>query len=130
MIVGITGTRHGCTLDQLYRLTDRLKSLGATELHHGDCCGADSQAHDIARRLELLIVGHPPIDDKLRAFRKCDIMREPKDYLIRNRDIVNESDFLIALPFQNNNVARGSGTWYTIRYARKVNCPLQIIAPE
>ena len=38
----------------------------------------------------------------------------------RNKDIVNSCDILIACPENDKEVIR-SGTWSTIRYAKKIN---------
>ena len=49
---------------------------------------------------------------------------KPQDYLVRNMNIVNQSDVLIAAPKEEVEVLR-SGTWSTIRKAR--NKGLQVI---
>jgi hypothetical protein len=128
MKVGITGTRLGISIKAIHKLEDTLIELQATELHHGDCCGADSQAHDVAKRLDIRVVGHPPLKAELRAFRKFDEERPAKDYLVRNRDIVNEVEHLIALP--DGPERTRSGTWSTVRYARKLGKPVTTIAGE
>jgi len=53
----------------------------------------------------------------------------PKEPLARNRDIVNMSDILIAAPGEKAEVLR-SGTWATIRYARKMSRKLLVIYPK
>lgn len=116
MKIGMTGTRHGATESQLSWFRQSLLMLDATELHHGDCVGADAQAHQIARDLGLRVVGHPPIKEELRAFCECDELREPDDYLVRNRHIVQETEILLALPQGPEEVR--SGTWSTVRYAQ------------
>ena len=102
--------------------------LDRDELHHGDCIGADSDAHDIAESLGLNIVIHPPSDPKKRAFRTGKVLPE-KYYLIRNKDIVNQSDHLIATPGGYSEEPRG-GTWFTIRFARQQGVDLTIIYPD
>lgn len=129
MKVGITGTRKGATGPQLGNLIETLRDIDATELHHGDCIGVDSEAHAIARGLGLKIVLHPPTIDDQRAGCSGDEEREPKPYLVRNHDIVNETDLLIALPGELMEQRRGSGTWATVRYARKLRRPVLIITP-
>lgn len=129
MKIGVTGTRHGATLAQVFELDRQLILMNATELHHGDCCGADSQAHDAAKRQGIRVIGHPPIESSLRAFRKFDEERPMKDYIARNHDIVDEVDILIALPDSENERLR-SGTWATVRYARKTGRSVTIITPE
>lgn len=103
-------------------LRDALTGNPVTEFHHGDCIGADSEADAIARSLGIHIVIHPPTNSSKRAFcfQPGDIMWAEQDYLVRNEEIVAVSDFLIAAPKGNVEELR-SGTWATIRYARKAN---------
>lgn len=128
MKVGITATQTGADEKQLQDLRKTLRLWGATELHHGDCIGGDEQAHQIARQMGLRIIIHPPKDPKKRAFCEGDEIKEEKHYLARNRDIVDETDCLIGMP-KGPEVLR-SGTWSTIRYARKKNKKTLITFPE
>jgi hypothetical protein len=75
----------------------------------------------------IRIVIHPPTDPKKRAFCKgAAEIREPKPYLDRNHDIVDEgSGLLIAAPFQEEEILR-SGTWATVRYAWKIGRALDV----
>jgi hypothetical protein len=128
--LGFTGTRRGMSAFQLEALRHFLIGFRTTggiaqEFHHGDCTGADAEAHDIARELGIPIHIHPPTDTRLRA--RCalkslpayDIVTyNPKSYLERNHDIVDACDWLIAAPGGDKEVLR-SGTWATIRYAMK-----------
>lgn len=139
MIIGFTGTQTGMTLKQMNEVNSLFKELKLTVFHHGDCIGADSEAHDFAvlyfRLIKMIdstvgkIVIHPPINNSKRAFCKALTIREPKEYLTRNKDIVNESDILIATPKEDTEQLR-SGTWSTIRYARKMNKKIYIILPN
>jgi hypothetical protein len=54
---------------------------------------------------------------------------DPKPYLVRNHDMVDQSEFLIGTPGEEQEVLR-SGTWATIRYARKLKRPILIILPK
>lgn len=119
MKVGFTGTRFGMTEPQKAVLTVGLFGMGiVTELHHGDCVGADEDAHKIALDMGILIVVHPPEEPLHRAFCKnAKEVLEQKPYLIRNQDIVDQTDLLIATPFFEYEEVRG-GTWFTVRYAR------------
>jgi len=118
MKVGFTGTISGMSEAQRAQVIAWLKELGAAQLHHGDCTGADADAHAIARSLGLEVIVHPPTNDKARAFCKgAAAEREPKDYLRRNKAIIDETDVLVATPYGPEQ--RRSGTWATIRYARK-----------
>jgi hypothetical protein len=102
--------------------------LGATELHHGDCVGSDKAAHEVARQLNLRIVIHPPVNGALRAYCVGDELRPEYDYLDRNRHIVEDTDWLIALP-DGPERAR-SGTWSTVRYADRLAKPKSVFLPE
>lgn len=76
------------------------------------------------------IVEHPgPLQDSWRIDGKCHERRAHKGHLARNRDIVNESGIMLAAPAEMTEQARG-GTWYTIKYARKVGKPLVIVLPD
>ena len=118
MIVGFTGTRERLTTAQRYALAALFARLTVTALHHGCCVGADLTAHAIGRTNGYHIVGHPPTVGAFRADVQCDEMRPERDYLIRNTDIVAESDVLIACPKEMTEQPRG-GTWSTVRKARK-----------
>lgn len=128
MKVGFTGTRNGLTIKQYDKLKSLLSSMSVNEFHHGDCVGADAESHNIASDLSLPIIIHPPIKEDLRAFKKSDILRQPKSYFARNRDIVNESDTLIATPATAEETQ--GGTWYTINYAIKMHKSVIIINPN
>jgi len=127
MRIGFTGTREGMTTRQI--AVASLMLAYADELHHGDCDGADAQAHDLGRLHGAHIVGHPPKNGSKRAFCECDELREPKGYLERDDDIVDETDELIATPKEFEPQDRG-GTWYTINYAKRVGKPVTIIYPD
>ncbi len=128
MKVGFTGTRMGMTVAQAEELTRQLHRAGVTEFHHGDCRGADEQAHGCARSLGVTIVGHPPTGNGLRAWCECDELREPAAYLTRNRNIVLETQLLIATP--DGPERSRSGTWSTVRYARRLSAPWIVIHPN
>lgn len=126
---GFTGTRRGMTAAQKIALEDYL-SEGDGEFHHGDCVGADSEAHDIANSFGYAIVIHPPRDYKLRAWCEVpDHMMRPEDtHFSRNRSIVHDTVALIAAPYEAEEQPRG-GTWYTIKYARKMGKTVVLILP-
>jgi hypothetical protein len=138
--VGFTGTQRGMTPEQKKNVLYELLSNGRrpSVAHHGDCIGADADFHYIvSRRLQVgdKIVIHPPVDPSKRAFMdrilfKCKVeVLVPKPYLERNHDIVDAADFMIATPGEREEQLR-SGTWATIRYAKKRGVPLRIIYPD
>lgn len=111
-------------IDYLRKVLDETQDpIG--ELHHGDCIGADNFAHSAARLLGMRVVIHPPKKPDARAWNKGDEMREEKDYLERNKDIVNETDLLIGLPDGPEQLR--SGTWSTLRHAARFGHPFAII---
>jgi len=129
--IGFTGTHFGMTDQQKEAVRSLLEQLPTepTELHHGDCVGADAEAHAIARQIGLTIIGHPPTNPKSRAFCDFDEKREKADYLIRNRYIVDETEVLIACPSTRSNMLR-SGTWSTVRYAFYLRKPVIFVYPD
>lgn len=128
MIIGFTGTRQGMSQNQKEQFVLKLFELNPTEFHHGDCKGADAEAHDIVREFfpEVYIVIHPPELHYTQAFKQGDEHRVPGSYIDRDRDIVNDSDYLIGAPLTNDEIVR-SGSWTTIRYARKTNKPYTVL---
>lgn len=130
MIVGFTGTQHGMSRPQAATLAAGLRLLftAGDEFHHGDCVGADAEAHAIAAGIGFRIVVHPPTNPSKRAW--CEgVIRPAKPYLVRNHDIVDETDVLIATPRELTEELR-SGTWATIRYARKLMRKLCVVGPD
>lgn len=136
--IGFTGTRKGMTPVQAGILKANLERLAPEVVHHGDCLGADAQLHDLAIDLRIRVVVHPPEDPKHRAW--CDFppgreggsivfVRRPKPYIERDHDIVDHTEMLVATPGENRE-RRRSGTWTTVRYARKVKKPILIILPN
>lgn len=138
MKVGFTGTQIGMKTEQVITLKRLLSAQRVDEFHHGDCIGADDEAvgvvKELKKRLPLTwkrkpkIICHPPSNDSKRAWNDFDEERSPKPYLDRNHDIVDESDILIAAP-KGYEVLR-SGTWATVRYARKQGKRVIIIWPS
>lgn len=131
MILGFTGTGKGMTVDQLKALVALLNKLRPSEFHHGDCVGADREAHHIVRyhAPTCRIVVHPPIIDSARSFCKGDEIQPPLPYLERNRAIVAACDALAAAPLTKEERLR-SGTWMTVRAARRSEKPIHFLWPE
>ncbi len=116
MRVGFTGTRKGMTDLQKEAVREVLQELFATEVHHGDCVGADADFHLLAKELGLRIVVHPPQSKRFRAFCEGDESKVALPYLLRNCRIVHAVETLIGTPHGFKPLRR-SGTWYTIRRA-------------
>jgi|SRR5271165_1024654 len=122
MKIGFTGTREGMSQHQKEQFVLKMLELQPTEFHHGDCEGADAEAHDLVREFfpDVKIIVYPPISFARRAMKQGDIMMEPETYISRDYKIVDNTDYLLGGPKSNKEVIR-SGTWTTIRYARKKN---------
>ena len=135
MKVGFTGTHLEMTSLQLQAFEELIEQWNITEFHHGDCVGADYEAHESVFGLSTCaIVIHPPLNNKARAFcagsAEHDVSVLPaRPYLDRNKDIVNQTDRLIACPNGIKEEVR-SGTWSTVRFARKRGKPVTIIFPD
>ena len=137
MKIGFTGTRDGMTPAQISTMAILFYELKMTELHHGDCVGADHNAHMLVctRFPECLVHIYPPVQQDKRAMSHVEtpcalIEFHPlKEYLERDRDIVDACDCLIAAPKTEGEV-RQSGTWYTIRYGWKSKKNVFVIAPD
>lgn len=135
--LGFTGTQHGMTdiqaqivFDEMM-LLDQMPEDAVTEAHHGCCVGADAQFDAMLAYMPKSVVvhGHPPLNTtKMAKDLFCDVMHEPLDYLVRNRAIVDVVDTLFAAP-QGEEELR-SGTWSTVRYARRKGINIHIIMPN
>jgi len=133
--IGFTGTRDGMTLYQREVVEKILRRLEPDWVVHGDCIGADGNFHDICVSLRYLAVDKPkirlrPCDHSARAW--CEGSNEimpVKKPLDRNEDIVADADLQIGTPSTHKEVMR-SGTWATIRRARKSGTPLVIVWPD
>lgn len=148
MELGFTGTQVGMTQEQarmfetLVREIFRIKH--EVTFHHGDCIGADMQAHalfhDVAVDLQApsSITIHPPETRAKRAFadkarhgsyRKIPVtVLAEFPYMQRNEHIVKACSCIIATPAEAQEQQR-SGTWATIRRARQAGKRLFIIEP-
>jgi hypothetical protein len=97
------------------------------EFHHGDCIGADVEAHEIARGIGCgHIISHPSTLAHMRGYMVADRAAQPLPPLDRNRVIVSETDLLVAAPADFIEQRR-SGTWATVRYARAMQRPALIV---
>jgi hypothetical protein len=144
MKIGFTGTRNQLTEAQSASLERLLTpaEYGPNRpiFHHGACKGADSFAATVAFGLNYDVIAHPgksahggdnewlcPI-----ALEHSTEVRETKTHFARNRDIVDETDMLIACPQYMDPITEGTkgGTAYTIQYARKKGRPVVIVRPN
>jgi hypothetical protein len=138
MIIGFTGTSIGMTAEQKTQVRGLLteyKALGAVTFMHGLCIGADEQAARIAKELGYRVVAHPgyslknPKNRLFRSdFRGNDEVRPEEPFIRRDRNMVNESHRMIAAPRSKEEEMR-SGTWTTVRYAKKKKKPMDMVYP-
>jgi len=149
MIIGFTGTRAGMEESQRSMVREILEAYEDVELHHGDCVGADSEIHTVAmyRHIPRIVV-HPPTYRKYRAFRGTGMgthesatrgvefknttvtVLKPDGYRERNQAIVDACDILVAAPNCREEENQRSGTWMTVRMARKQGKTVLVVMPE
>lgn len=133
VVVGFTGTQAGCAKPlQFDRLREELwwqRKSGAEWLHMGDCVGSDNTAALLWEWMDGKVHVHPPTVRTKRAFFVAEKFETPMPYLARNREIVAICTILIATPGGFEEELR-SGTWATIRHARKLGRELLIIWPD
>lgn len=131
MKIGFTGTRDGMTPQQKKTFRDLLLEIKPESFSHGDCVGSDADAHQIAVEIGIPIIIYPPRKNDLRAYCKASgaVIKPVADYLERNLAIISDTDQLIACPREYENQVR-SGTWYTIRQAKKRNKTVRVILPN
>lgn len=132
--IGFTGNRHGITDNQKEEIIKILDKYNNLIVSHGDCVGSDTDFHNICvnyRNIhpnkKIRIDIYPPNYPKFRSFNKGDLIMDEKSYLERNLDIVKNSSILIACPIDKNKEELRSGTWSTIRKARKHNLEIYIL---
>lgn len=130
---GFTGTRTRITSCQREQLMGFLSVQGATRglrMHYGDCpTGADYEMYCLCKAVGVYVVSHPSNLNPGRKVFFGDEVRGMKPPLVRNCDVVDESDFLIAAPKEDREVLR-SGTWATVRYARKLGTTVALVLPD
>lgn len=135
--LGFTGTQLGMTEIQAQMVFDEMMLYGqvpgdaVTEAHHGLCVGADEDFHGLLGYMpkSLVVHGHPPLNtSKMAKGLICDVMHEPLEYLARNRAIVDAVDTLFAAPKGAEELR--SGTWSTVRYARRKGINIRIVMPD
>jgi hypothetical protein len=142
--IGITGTREHPSDSQRNTLGMLITAcmtvaISNREIHHGCATGADEFAHQIALTIPGLdIHGHPgyghnresPHQMIIRPAEFTSLWRA-KLYRDRNYDIVAACDLLIAIPQYPENDSRSerSGTWQTVRIARRARISIIEVTP-
>jgi len=133
--IGFTGTQEGMTDRQkdnflwTFSWFARVYAERGLEFHQGQCIGADHDSLVLVKSLGgVWTVSHPPLDTSKVHTLECDEVRTSHPYLKRNHNIVDEVDVLLAAPRSYKEELR-SGTWATVRYARKIMRPYEVISP-
>lgn len=140
MKIGFTGTRKGMTPEQKKAVETIFLDYCGIELHHGACIGADEDAVVILKTLDYSAdsaIAHPGVsakggDNAFLSHRAVELSVrsvQPKTHFARNRDIVNETELLIACP-PCEPLPESGGTSYTVGYAKKVKKPVLIVWPS
>lgn len=123
--LGFTGTEKGATQEQVMRLVHALHDLAPEAVRIGECRGADDQCAYLCAALGIMVIGHPPVNQSKLGLFQYRVQVEPQPYLVRNKAIVDGCGLLIACPRGEEELR--SGTWSTIRYAKKQRKPIWII---
>ena len=132
--VSFTGSRRGLTQPQAITLAATLEDNKIDHVNHGGCIGADEQFHGLCLGMDNnpSITIHPAsnVNSKYEAvLLGHDEEVEPRPALERNKDMVAACDTLIACPDSPHELLR-SGTWATIRYAKRINRDIMLILPD
>lgn len=137
-ILGFTGSRHPLLEPQLLSLERLLRVLfggGARKAVHGAATGAD-EAFALACR-ELMfeeIVARPgdlPQWVSAAALAASSVVHPAEANATRNGKIVGDCTVMIACPAAPEGAAesRRSGTWMSVRMARKAARPIWVVWP-
>lgn len=140
--LAFTGSRRGLSARQrrlLPLVFEDLDLRRVTEFHHGVCVGADAEAHETmisllweaGLRKGCKVVGHPALGGQTAQWLgDFDATLPPSPPLQRNKVIVDSCDVLVACPLTDREILR-SGTWSTVRYARRrPGLKIILLAPE
>ena len=139
MKIGFTGTREGMTRLQRAFVIRAVGMCHVNEVHHGGCVGADEDFHRLSLVLNIPVHVHfgcnsqgktpSKMEETTNVKGKTIKVYEPRPYLKRDKTIVDNVEMLIATPKGHKEELR-SGTWATIRYAKKKNKKILIVYPD
>lgn len=131
--LGFTGTRRGLSSEQrntlAFFLALAMPELGACCLVHGGCVGADECAAVMAHEIGYTTIEYPSNIEAQRTAFKSTVSHAPMPPLDRNPLIVSNAQVLVACP-RGFEEERRSGTWATVRYARRSCVPIVFIWPD
>lgn len=139
--VTFTGTRDGMSDHQLSELVRVLIKLGdpasawpaPTTFIHGACMGADTQFGEVvwdlrSRHDGITVEVFPSTSLRTRRRADSDYEHPPAPPLVRDQSMVDRADLVIAAPRTPVEQTR-SGTWTTVRMARRRLLPIILLAP-
>lgn len=129
-ILGFTGSRRGMTPAQRNTVHCFLTSLPDLDsVVHGGAIGADATFDQLARHLNIERLILPSNIPSQTMADQGSQWLAPQPPLTRNHNIVDACSFMLATPAEYSEIVR-SGTWATIRYARRQRIPVYIIWPD
>lgn len=134
MKIGFTAAQAGISPPQQIVLRQELKRHVAADrpvpwFVHGKCTGGDEQGARIARQVGFKLEAFPSDREDKTAEIWSEVEHPCKPPLDRNPDIVLAADRMYACPDGFKEKQR-SGTWATIRCARRQGVRLTIIWPD
>lgn len=122
-------------------ISDEIMQHNVDKIHHGGCKGADDEFHELLGRGNYNLWAHVEVwpghierkrgkSTSYGVYRGKNlwVIHQPEYTLTRNRLMVDVADRLIAAP-DGVEVLR-SGTWATVRYARKKHRPITFVWPN
>jgi hypothetical protein len=134
VVLAFTGSRRGLTPAQLAALAEVLAGYPGATLHNGCAEGADEAALDIAYDLGLRLECWPcNYDQRERAWNyvyenPLATLHPTAPPLERNRRMVEAASVVVACP--DGPEERRSGTWSTVRAARRLGRSIVIVWPD
>lgn len=136
MKIGFTGTREGMSPRQQNEIGHFLSAHHdwwsdnpVNQAHHGECIGADSDFHELARINGFEVWGHPStLTTRNLGLTGFAFQHDPIKPVTRDHHIVDQTELLIATPLDLEKVR--SGTWTTVRWARKRKRYIFIVYPN
>lgn len=123
------------TDEQKLGVRNLLEDLHPDSVVFGDGDGADAEFFEMVREVlpDAIIVARPGHNARgnspTRAHMPADKVMDSEPYLVRDKKIVKDADVMIATPHSYVEIVR-SGTWATVRYARKAGKPIYLILPD
>lgn len=139
-ILCFTGTQVGMALRQRATIRQMMTGSALMEIRrlarilHGGCIGADDQFHDMLDGMELLrrteVYPSNVLDKVADLSGRLPLLVHPaSDPLERNKLMIARAHSVLAAPKEFSEVTR-SGTWATVRAARRKGIPVLIVYPD